>query len=598
MDIKNQSDIDAELKKITNTLSDDEGEPKYTKKKKVFVISLVVLGLCIIAGIVPLTLYLIKLGKLKIDSYHETQYDLLIKPTISVLKGQRTSTTHDSFHISLFALDMEGDKYRFLVTNASIEIGFVNKTKVSIKSDYFIYLELESNSGKILLLKYKEEMLEESTVKFLTGVTQVFVVDQDSEREYPSECKKKYKDGYECSQNSRRKEGTYFVYEKYESSDNDFSENQADYQSRATTWVNQNGKVEKCEIKGWFSKTVDKENLNEKANFNVSASVEVASSYKLDKSQINKLNDIVKDLPEVKLKRDFNMTTYDEFIDDDEADQDEEAGQDEEDEKDDEFNQDMFIVSDDNDDNDNRALIGRGERRLFSESFTSDYFSFYSIPFKLNSYVYSAYDENLRAWFCGIHRFAFGDIELKIIKKDFCLSSHGSSQTKRKKIKKWIKKRSMKKYIATTSFSIFTFSLYAKVKVKGTPYLEVYYNTYGNTVTNVEVESKITVSITGEASVLVAKGGITFKNTMKSVIENYMVGYYSPFSAYVSLDKSLEATFEIWVKYLELDYECFDIFGIEICLPTVEYSKKKIIYDEDYGYSYYEPELIFSENFL
>lgn len=310
MDIKYPSgtqEIDKVNLKVLDENSDkkfpEEEQPEFTKRKKGLLVLLVVLSLCLIVGIVPLTLYLIRRDKINVDSYRETQYDLLVKPSITITTGQKFSTTHDSFHVTLFALDMEGDKYRFLVTNASMETEHVNSVNVSLKPDYFIYLELESSSGKILMSKYKKEMFEESTINLLTGVTQVFTVDQDSDYGDSSNCKKKYKDGYECSQNSRKQDGAYTLYEKYESSNNDASENDAVYENRATTWVNENGKVEKCEVKGWYSKLLDSEKPDEKMNFNVSATIDIANSFKLDKSQISQLNEIVKELPEVEKKK-------------------------------------------------------------------------------------------------------------------------------------------------------------------------------------------------------------------------------------------------------------------------------------------------------
>jgi hypothetical protein len=50
------------------------------------------------------------------------------------------------------------------------------------------------------------------------------------------------------------------------------------------------------------------------------------------------------------------------------------------------------------------------------------------------------------------------------------------------------------------------------VKVDNTPYLEIYLNKNRNTVANLLVQSKVSISITREASSGKAKCGIEFKN--------------------------------------------------------------------------------------
>lgn len=570
--------------------------PRITNKKKIMLTLLVVFSITVVVGIIPLTIFLMKRGKFEVDSYRETQYDLLVKPTILVSSHNKVSTTHDSFHVTLFALDMEGEKYRFLITNASMEIRHINSTNVPLKSDYFIYLELESNSGKILMSKYKEELFEQSTVNLLIGITQVFVVDQDSEMENSSNCKKKYKDGNECSLNSKRKFDEYTLFEKFESSNNDASENDAEYENSATTWVNNNGKVEKCEIKGWFSKKLDSESPDDKINFNVSASVEVANSYKLEKSQVNQLNKLVEDLPEVNQKRDYNTTTYDEFTEDNEDDDaDDDYDDDDDDENheeiEDDFHENLFILDDD------RSLNNGEERKLMSSPFNFDYFTFYSIPFKLSNIIYSKIDEKNKVWLCGIHKFVFSQIEVKLLKKDFCISSHLATPVARKKVKKLVQKKSSKNYLTQITFSVFTFKLDGKVKVKDTPYLETTYDNNLNLYTKLDVNCKITVKVTGEAKSGASKAGITFKNTMESYLGDFMFYYNSPFYALVETDRSHKASFEIWIKKLGLDAQCFDIFGVNICLPTFVYNKKKIVYEEDFAYEYFPVETIYGSSF-
>lgn len=76
-----------------------------------------------------------------------------------------------------------------------------------------------------------------------------------------------------------------------------------------------------------------------------------------------------------------------------------------------------------------------------------------------------------------------------------------------------------------------------------------------------------------------------------------MVGLYSPFNTYVSVEKSLEGSFKIWIKYLTLGIKCCDIFGVPFCLTTIKFSKKKSIYEENFEYVHYNPEIIFQKDF-
>ena len=536
-------------------------------------------------GITLLVIFLTR-PDTKIQEYKETQYEALVRTNVTVFSGNRSSTTSDSFYITFFALDMVGDKYRFLLTNASTQESTFNSTQGELKSDYFMYLELESKTGKVLETRYKKTSFDESTVNLLTGIMQVFVVDQDSEWEISYQCKKKYKDGQECSKNSKKQVPGYTLFERKESSSDRHSDSDADFEHRSTTWLNKEGRVEKSSFNGWYSKSLEKSKSEEKVSFNVSAIAEIISENKLSNSNLNELKKILRELPHVRQSPDYTKTNYNTFHNDETPD--------EEDNEPEEDIPENLIKE-----NTQRSLTSREEngRSLFYETNSYNYFSFYAIPFYFNSILYSSYDENGKAWFCGIHRFEFGDISAKLIKKDFCLSSNGVSPMKRKKIKKWKQEGSAKAFLFRESFSIFTFSLYGKVKVKNTPYISTYYDTNYNLTTKVEIISKISVSVTGEAKVGVAKSGLTFKNTMESNINDYMIGYSSPFMTGVSLDKSLEANFEIWIKYFTLGSDCWMIFGIQLCLPTIEYSKKKTLYEEIYHYTYYDRVYIFQSEF-
>ena len=543
-----------------------------SRKKKIGLLLLILVCLSLVI-ILPI-LYFMK-GETKVEEYKETQYNLLVSSEITVLSGSKSSTTYDKFNVIFFALDMIGDKYRILLTKGSFEEESFNSSSVPLKPDYFIYLELESRTGKILEAKYKKDFYDENSINMLIGITQVFVVDQDSEWEYSTQCKKTGTKTNQCTHNSKKNDGASVMFQRKQSS-SDNSDDNAEFEHTSSTWVDKDGKVEKSNIGGWFSKVVDDEN-KEKINFNVSASVVILSRSKIARDNLDELNYIVEALPV------GNQSTSSNRL---------EAG---------EYHQIQNTPDDDEPKEipnlmkpDDRMLADNDDRMLFDQVVSYKYFNFYSIPFYLNSRLYSSTDSNGRAWFCGIHRFEFGGISLKLLKTDFCLSSNLASISSKKKISDWATEGSQTVYLYKQTFSIFTFKLYGKVKINNTPYVQVYYNTKGNTVTNVIVETKISVSVTGEASAGVAKGGLTFSNSMTSNINDYMVGYQYPFSAFVSLDRSLDFTFEIWVKYLKLGSSCYTLFGIKICLPTFKYSSSVTLYKEKFDYKYYQPEFIFS----
>ena len=186
---------------------------------------------------------------------------------------------------------------------------------------------------------------------------------------------------------------------------------------------------------------------------------------------------------------------------------------------------------------------------------------------------------------------------MKLTSEDICLSSNMVNPSSRKALTKWSLKSSLKAYIYTIKFSIFTIKLSAQVSVNNVPYSETYYNTYGNTATKLNIVASVLVSVTGEATVGVAKGGVIFTNTMNSNVNDYMVGYTSPFSAYVYLDQSFEGKFQIWVKYLTLSKKCYTVFGVKFCVPAVKYSSKVSLFTETYAYKYYPEEQIFYSSF-
>jgi hypothetical protein len=437
-------------------------------------------------------------------------------------------------------------------------------------------------SGKIMESKYFEDKFTEETVTLLSGIIQAFVVDQDSPFDVESECKKTRKGSTECTKNSKNKEGKKTVFKKYAENQENLPDSEETLEHTTKTWINQEGKIEKSQIQGKFAKKYKSEEGEETMEFDLKADVIIVTSEKLTADQIQELNKINKLLPEVKSEHECKKKTEINELDEEENNSSET-----------DLPESLSSPS-----QLGRMLTEDHEgRSLFDNTITYKYFSLYDIPFNLNSRMYSGYDNNYKYWVCGIHRFVFSSIEMKILNTDFCISSHGVQKLSRTKVSKWAQKGKLKAYIITVKFSIFTVGLYGEVAVDNTPYIESYYNTYGNTVTKMNIVASISVSVTGEASVGVAKGGITFTTKMASNINDYMVGYTSPFAAYLYLDKSIEGQFQVWVKYLTVSKTCYTIFGIKICLPDIKYSDKVSLYKETYAYQYYPEVQLFTSSF-
>ena len=554
------------------------------KKKSKFVLSkrmkiglLILILVCICLAIALPIIYFMK-DETKVQEYRETQYNLLVRSEITVQSGGKLTTTFDNYNVIFFALDMKGDKYRILLTKGSLEEKSLNFTSVPLKPDYFIYLELDSKSAKILEARYKKNYYDDSSINMLIGITQVFVVDQESEWEYSSQCKKTGTKTNQCTHNSKTQVGSKVHFQRKQSSEDRLDDDDSEYEHTSNTWVDSDGKVEKSQISGWYSKAVS-DNKNEKINFNVSATVVILSTSKIQRNDLDELNDIVEALPvanqSINSKR-FHAGKYERV----------ESPPDNE-ENDKEGLQNIIETN-------GRMLASGDERMLFDKAVSYQYFKIFKTPFYINSRLYSATDKNKRSWFCGIHRFEFGGISLKLLKNDICLSSHNSKVFSKMKMSDFVQEGSQKVYFYKQKFNIFTFDVYATVKVKNTPYVQTYYNTKGNTVTNVDIDSQISVLITGEGSSGASKAGLDFTISMKSNIDDYMVGYSSPFSALVSLDKSIEGSFEIWVTNLKIGADCYTLFGAKVCLPAFEYKKKKSTYKEKLDYKYYQTEFIFN----
>ena len=212
-------------------------------KLKILLTTFIILLTIGLGVILPIMLHK---GSTKVESYKETQYNLAVRTDITTTIGNSTTTIHDDFRVTLFGLDMEGDKYRFVVSKGSFENSFGQTSVGSAPSSIFVYLELNSKDGKILLSKYNDTALDKYTVNLLTGITQYFVVDQDSSWDYSMECKEKTEKGQGCSYNSKMKKNGKTLFRKYEKSqDSGVNENQMVFEHAADTEIDESRKVTK-----------------------------------------------------------------------------------------------------------------------------------------------------------------------------------------------------------------------------------------------------------------------------------------------------------------------------------------------------------------
>ena len=544
--------------------------------KSIFIVILACTSAIILT--VVLSWYFTRNDNSKVDEYQETQYLIKVETEITTIVGTKTTSTNDIIDMTIFALDMKGQKYNLMIVNG-IESEDSGGSADSNPADIFMSFDVSKN-GEILESRYFQDKFSNETITLFTGVIQAFVVDQDSEFEVDSECKKTKKGSTECTNNSKHKEGKKTLYQKYGKSKDETEDSNEYLDYKTKTLINEHGKVEGSKIEGKFTKKY-KNQGKEQFDFEVKTNIIVISSKKLTEEQIKTLNEINKELPEVeceseqKQKKVINEMTVEPN----------------------EFDDSELPESLSDSLHHQRSLSKDDERSLFDNTISYTYFSSYDLPFYLNTRMYSKYDSNYKFWVCGIHRFVFGSIEMQLLNTDFCISSNKIKKVPRTVVSKWSQKASLKAYIYIVKFSIFTINLYAEVSVNNVPYIEAYHNSLRNMVTKMNVVASISVSVTGETTVGVAKGGVTFTNLIKSNINDYMEGLFTPFYAYFSLDKSLEGQSQIWVKYLTLSTNCYIVFGITFCIADVTYSSKASLFTETYAYTYYPVQQLFYKYF-
>ena len=298
---------------------DTESSPRLKKQKiwstmkcKIMLAGFIIVVTICLGVILPIMLHK---GSTKVESYKETQYNLAVKTDITTTIGNLTTITHDDFRVTFFAVDMKGEKYRLVLSKGSFGNSEGQASLGSAPSSIFIYLELNSKDGKILLSKYNETALDEYTINLLLGIAQYFVVDQESSWDVSMECKDKYANGQGCTYNSKKKENGKTIFKKYErSQDSGVNENDMLFEHTATTEVDEKGKVRRIETQGTYLKKVGSDGKSSDIEFKLEAHIEIMSESKLSKDKIQELYKIVKDLPKSSPKKTFQKIYYKDFF--------------------------------------------------------------------------------------------------------------------------------------------------------------------------------------------------------------------------------------------------------------------------------------------
>jgi uncharacterized protein YxeA len=294
---------------LSPTFKSEEKTPEKVKcnpKRKRIIL---LIGLLVVIGIsltIFLAVFFTRKEKTKVDEYEETQYVLKVKTTITSTVGSKSSTTNGELDLTIFALDMKGDKYELMIVNGVFDDDLEKSKLESAPLDIFMSFDVSKN-GKILDIKYFKEKFTEETFTLFTGIIEAFVVDQDSEFDVESECKETLKGSSECTRNSKSlpkkwvigpKRLTGFIKraESYEIE----GDSEETIKRSIETLVDEKGKIRYSSIKGRLIKTLDIGDDEQKIDFDLNAEIFVISSEKLSKEQIKKLNEINEQLPHVK----------------------------------------------------------------------------------------------------------------------------------------------------------------------------------------------------------------------------------------------------------------------------------------------------------
>ena len=580
----NQSD---EINQDSQVLECDHGKtiPRNglckTSKKK-FIIGSILIFLAISISVI-LAVVLTRSETTNVDEYQETQYTLKVKTTMTSHAKDEASTTHDELDMTIFALDMKGEKYTLMILNGAFNDKPQESNLGEAPPTLFMSFDV-SKSGEILESRYFKANFTDEITTLLSGIVQAFVVDQDSEFDVESECKKTKKGSTQCTRNSKHKQEHKTMFQKKGKNEEFGDDEDEKLEHTSQTWVGEHGKLEKTEIKGKYQKKFKNQDGEGQMDFDLKAEVIIVSAEKLTSVQVNELKEIDSKLPEVNEKSEYKTKTlinevkYDETSDEEEPDL------------------PPYLSTNLNQSRELSQSDDQG-RSLFDNSFSYLYFSTFEIPFHINSRMYSGYDNTYKFWTCGVHRFKFSTLEMMLLKTDFCISSNKVIPGLKFTVPAWSQSLTLKAYLTQVKFSIFSVLLYSTVTVKSLPTVQTYLNTFGNVVTKMNIAAAITVSISGQSTNGVSKGGVTLNSLMKSNVNDYMVGYNSPFYAYMFVDKSFQADYQIWVQSLTITKTCYNILTVNMCFPDVKYSTIAYLVKQTVAYQYYPEQLLFSAVF-
>lgn len=566
--------------KVTNQPPEDQ--PKRTTKKKILIFGVPILIIASVTTIICLVILKDKLNqKAHVDEYQETQYTLDVNTTIQSKVGKEYTSSHSQMQITIFALDMEGDIYRLMIADGAFSNQGDNFTLNSAPSDIFMSFKGTKN-GEILQTNYNKSFISNENANFLAGIIQAFVVDQDSEFEVNSKCKKSQKGSTQCTANNKINEGKSTLFKKQSQKDSKAEISQEKYKFTSKTWIN-NGKIQKSSIEGVFLKKFNLDISEIELEFNMKADIKVVSSSKLNKDQLTVLNRICNQLPETELDNKMKKKeTINKIIES----------------KKKEFDSNLPSSLFDN------SLLGRQlveddehRRKLFDTIVTDFFFSLFQVPFNLTTRMLSGYDKYYRYWFCPYHAFKFGKIELTATNGYPCISSHQVLTSPMVYVPSFAQNASFQAYLSTFNLGGLTINMSAFVRVESTPYIQSYFNVYGDTVTKFLIMNKITVIVAGNATDGKAKVGANISCLVKSNITDYMVGSYFPFSAHMYIDKSIQGNVSVSFQFVTNTRKCYDFLGTPFCVKEMKSTDALVLYSQPLTYQYFPEYRVFYSRF-
>ena len=565
-----------------NSLSDtSQSKANSSPRNKKLIFGILAILAMAISAAVYFGIHYSKNEKTEINEYQETQYSLDINTTITTYLGEKYTTSHSQSSITIFGLGIEGNIYNLMIVDGALT-GETNTSSLSsVPKNIFMSFKV-SKSGEILQSNYYKTVISSEDSNFLSGVIKAFVVDQDSEFEVESNCKKTAKGSTECTKNSKVKEGKTTMFKKHLNKNEESGMNQEKYGYTTKTWI-KHGKIEKSSIDGAFSKKIEIGASDTEIKFHMKADIKIISTSNISKEKLYILNEINSQLPEVETeeyvdkKIIFNQV-YDE--------------------KNEKIDSDLPpSVLDD-------SLVGRqlnqideNRRSLIDTNINEFFLSLFEVPLNLTTRILTGYDRYYQWWYCPTHILQFGPIVIPLISVNPCISSNKVPVSPLRSLPSWSKNTTVNAIIATFQLSIFKISMSASVRVETTPYVQSYLNINGNTVTKFPIYTKITMNITGNATNGLAKVGAQVSCLVNSNITDYMTGFNSPFSAQLFLDKSFSGSVYLFFQFVSNPKQCYDFLGASICVKNLTNADKIQTGSGPIPYRYYPETRIFYSPF-